>query len=137
TGASRCQRTEIYGSFSTTMSTRETAMFQNLIDIIAAPSAAFSRLKDRPTVLLPLLLVVIATASTQMGYVLLTDRGFLIDQQIEQVAALLPNVSEAQLDQMREQNRATSTSALIISSTVGTIVFLLLIQALYALYLQI
>jgi hypothetical protein len=49
-------------------------MFQNLIDILTAPSAAFARLKEKPTILFPLLLVLIATASVQVGYILLTDR---------------------------------------------------------------
>ncbi|MEY4642705.1 MAG: hypothetical protein RLZZ227_2699 [Pseudomonadota bacterium] len=58
-------------------------MFQNLVDIIAAPSAAFARLKEKPAILFPLLLVVFVTASVQAGYVLLTDRGFLAEQQVE------------------------------------------------------
>ncbi|HEY0961401.1 MAG TPA: YIP1 family protein [Pseudomonadales bacterium] len=111
-------------------------MFQNLIDIIAAPSAAFARLKERPTILFPLLLVLITSASVQVGYVLLTDRGFMADQQIEQVEAMFPNVTDAQLEEMRENVVNTSTTTLIVSAMVNVALVLLVILALYALYLK-
>lgn len=111
-------------------------MFQNLIDIIAAPSAAFARLKEKPTVLFPLLLVLLASASVQVGYILLTDRGFLIDQQMEQVEAMFPNLTDAQLEQMAENSRATSTTALILNAGISTALILFLVMALYALYLK-
>jgi hypothetical protein len=112
-------------------------MFQNLIDIIAAPTAAFARLKEKPTVLFPLLLVLLTTASVQVGYVLLTDRGFLIDQQMEQVEAIYPSITAAQLDQMAENLRASSTSTLVASALLNSTLIMLVILAVYALYLQI
>lgn len=112
-------------------------MFQNLIDIIAAPSAVFARLKEKPTILFPLLLVLLTSASVQVGYILLTDRGFLIDQQMEQVRAMFPNITDAQLDQMAANSRQTSTTSLILNSAISTAVVLFLIMALYALYLKI
>jgi hypothetical protein len=111
-------------------------MFQNLIDIIAAPSAAFARLKEKPMVLFPLLLVLLTSASVQVGYILLTDRGFLIDQQMEQVEAIFPNITDAQLEQMAENARQTSTTALILNAAISTAILLLVIMALYALYLK-
>ncbi len=110
--------------------------FQNLIDIITAPSAAFTRLKEKPTILLPLLLVILLTTSTQVGYVLLTDRGFLADQQLEQVEAIFPNLTDEQREQMGQQMRNQSTLALVLNSSVGTAVVLTIILALYALYLR-
>jgi hypothetical protein len=115
---------------------RETAMFQNLIDIITAPSAAFARLKEKPAILFPMLLVLLALCSVQVGYILLTDRGFLIDQQMEQIEAILPNLTDAQREQMTENSRNQSTTALILSATIGILVVYSLIVALYALYLR-
>jgi hypothetical protein len=111
-------------------------MFQNLIDIITAPSAAFTRLKEKPTILFPLLLVLIATVSVQVGYVLLTDRGFLADQQMEQVEALLPNMTAEQRENARQNVLNQSTVVMILNAGIGTAVFLFLIMALYALYLR-
>ncbi|MGV3592294.1 MAG: YIP1 family protein [Gammaproteobacteria bacterium] len=111
-------------------------MFQNLIDILTAPSAAFTRLKEKPTILFPLLLVLLTSASVQVGYVLLVDRGFMADQQIEQVEAMFPNVTDAQLEQMRENVLNTSTTTLIVSAMVNVALILFVILALYALYLK-
>jgi hypothetical protein len=111
-------------------------MFQNLIDIITAPSAAFTRLKEKPTILFPLVLVLLATASVQVGYILLTDRGFLVDQQLEQVQALLTNLTSEQLDEMAEGMRNQSTMAMILNGTISTVLIFSLIMALYALYLN-
>ena len=111
-------------------------MFQNLIDIITAPSAAFTRLKEKPGILFPLLVVLIATASVQVGYILLTDRGFLVDQQMDQVQAIFPNITDAQLDEMAESARNTSATALILNAAISTTLVLFVIMALYALYLR-
>ena len=112
-------------------------MFQNLIDIVAAPSAAFARLKEKPSVLFPLLLVLLAICSVQVGYILLTDRGFLIEQQLEQAEALVGNMSDEQRGQAEENMRNTSTTALLLNAGVTTAIFTFLIIALYALYLRI
>lgn len=111
-------------------------MFQNLIDIIASPSAAFARLKEKPTILFPLLLVLVATASVQAGYIALTDRGFLVDQQLDQIRALLTQLSSAQLDEMRQQMMAQGTTGMILQSAISTAIIVFIIMALYALYLR-
>lgn len=111
-------------------------MFQDLIDIITTPSAAFARLKEKPTIWFPLLLVLVATVSVQVGYILLTDKGFLVDQQIDQVRTLFPNLTAAQVEQMRDQMMNQGATASIISSAVSVFVIYTLIIALYALYLK-
>lgn len=111
-------------------------MFQNLIDIITAPSAAFARLKEKPTIWFPLLLVLASVVSVQIGYILLTDKGFMVDQQLDQVRALFPQLSAAQADQMREQMMNQSATYSIISTLVSVFVIYSIILALYALYLK-
>ncbi len=111
-------------------------MFQNLIDIITAPSAAFARLKEKPSIWFPLLLVLVSIVSVQVGYILLTDKGFMVDQQMDQVSALFPNLTAAQEEQMREQMMNQGATASIISTVVSVFVIYSLIIALYALYLK-
>ena len=111
-------------------------MFQNLIDIITAPSAVFARLKAKPSVWFPLLLVLLATCSVQVGYILLTDKGFLVDQQINQVRTMFSQLSSAQIAQMREQLMNQGATSSIISSAVSVFVIYSLIMAIYALYLR-
>lgn len=108
-------------------------MFQNLIDIIAAPTAAFVRIKERPTILLPLLLVVLSTVSIQIGYFLLADPQIIVDQMVEQALASNPAAPEGQL---RQSLSAISPMTLAVSSGVATCVILLVILALNAWYLS-
>ncbi|MEY4642706.1 MAG: hypothetical protein RLZZ227_2700 [Pseudomonadota bacterium] len=49
---------------------------------------------------------------------------------------MLPDLTAAQLEQMEENIRNQSTASLILSSTLGTVVVLVLIMALFALYLH-
>lgn len=111
-------------------------MFQDLIDIITAPSAAFTRLKEKPSSWFPLLLVLVAVTSVQVGYILLTDRGFLVDQQLDQVRALFPQLSAAQVAEMRTNMMNQSPVTSIISTCVSVFVIYSIILALYALYLR-
>jgi hypothetical protein len=111
-------------------------MFQNLIDIITAPSAAFARLKEKPSAWFPLLLVLAALASVQVGYILLTDKGFLVDQQLDQVRAMFSQLPASQVAQMREQMMNQGATTSIISAVVSVFVIYTLIMALYALYLR-
>lgn len=108
-------------------------MFQNLVDILVAPRAAFARIKDQPTVLLPLLLVTVAVASIQPGYVYLTDFNYLIDQMVEQALSNNPAARESEI---RAGLENLSPNLLAISGTVGVLLVVPLISALYAWYLS-
>lgn len=107
-------------------------MFQNLVDILVAPTAAFARIKAHPSVLFPLLLLTIAVASIQPGYIYLTDFNFLIDQMVEQALQNNPNARESEI---RAGLESLSPALLAISGTVGVLVVVPLISALYAWYL--
>jgi hypothetical protein len=108
-------------------------MLQNLIDILAAPRAVFARLKDKPSIALPLLLVTLAMVSFQLGYIYLTDFNYLIDQLVEQAMANNPNARESEL---REGLGSLSPAILAVSGTVGMLIGVPLISALYAWYLS-
>jgi len=107
-------------------------MLQNLIDILAAPKAVFARLKDQPTIALPLLLVTLAMASFQLGYIYLTDFNYLIDQLVEQAMNSNPATRESELRAALEN---LSPAVLAISGTAGVVLGVPLITAIYAWYL--
>lgn len=108
-------------------------MFQNLIDIIASPTAAFVSIKQKPTILFPLLLVVLSTVSIQTGYFLIADPGFIVDQLVEQAMASNPGAPEGQI---REAYAGISPTTLAVSAGGATFVLLLLILSLNAWYLS-
>jgi hypothetical protein len=107
-------------------------MFQNLVDIIAAPSAAFSRIKEKPTIWLPLLLVLAGTISVQAGYILLSDFGFIIDQQVEQAARFV-DVPE---DQIREGMAGITPTRMVTQAGISTTILIVVILSLNAWYLS-
>lgn len=108
-------------------------MLHNLIDIFAAPAAVFERLKSRPHWLLPLLLVTIATASIQIGYVTTTDFNYLVDQLIEQTLASNPN---ARASEVRAAMENLNPMLIGISGSVAVVVIVVVINCLYAGYLS-
>lgn len=111
-------------------------MFQNLIDIITAPSAAFARIKEKPTFWFPLLLIIVMTASVQLGYFLINDPGFVKDNLIEQATAANPDMPQEQRDAIEANFENLSVNAIAISSTVAVLILIPLILVLNALYLS-
>lgn len=108
-------------------------MLQNFIDILTAPTALFERLKTKPHWLLPLLLVLGATASIQIGYVHTTDFDFLIDEMVDQALSANPN---ARASEVRAAMESLSPNILAISGSVAVVVMSLVIHCLYAGYLS-
>lgn len=104
----------------------------NLINILTAPNEAFSSIKEKPTVLFPLLLAVLALASVQWGYFNAVDPDFLIEELIAQAQAFV-NVPE---DQLRENYENLSTNRLAIQSAVSIAFIIPLIMVLYSGYLS-
>lgn len=109
-------------------------MIQNLIDIFTAPSAALTRLKEKPTVLAPLLLVTLAVCSVQAGYFLTTDPGFVADQMIDRLQDQNPNIPDEQLAALRQgfENPMLLAGAAFAQYFIGLVV----LMALYAVYLN-
>ena len=106
-------------------------MLNNLINIISGPKEAFINIKDKPTVLVPLLLIAVLTASVQWGYFNAVDRDFLIEQLIAQQQAIV-NIPE---DQLRTAMENVTTNRLVIQSVLSVLIVVPLIMALYAGYL--
>src|SRR5262245_17078925 len=55
-----------------------------LVNIFTAPSAAFAAIKERPRVLLPLLILMLGTFAVQFTYLQVVDFPWLMDQQLQQ-----------------------------------------------------
>jgi len=70
----------------------------HLIDIFLQPSKVFADLKERPTFLVPLLLLALASVAMTLGYFLQVDPAWFSDQQI---AASGQEMTAKQIEQMR------------------------------------
>src|SRR5688500_1246680 len=99
-------------------------MFQNLIDIITAPSTAFARIRERPDFWLPLLLIIVMTASVQLGYFLINDAGFVKDSLIEQATAASPDMTQEQRDAIEANFANLSINTVAISSTIAVCIII-------------
>ena len=110
-------------------------MFQNLIDIIAAPSAAFARIKEKPTFWLPFLLILAATVSVQLGFFMINDPGFVKDTFIEQATAN-PDMTQEQRNAIETNLENMDINTLLIAGVVPVLIFIPLILALNAWYLS-
>ena len=108
---------------------------QNLIDIIAAPSVALTRLKVKPTFWLPLLLVLALTVSAQLGYFLLNDDGFVRDPIVEQAVAGNGSITNEQRRQMETNIGEMSIPTVAVSSSAAVLVIVPVTLALNAWYL--
>lgn len=107
-------------------------MFQNLINIITAPQAAFDSLKEKPTALMPLLLIIALSGGMQILYFANIDLDFLIDQLVIQSQAFI-NIPE---NELRESLADTNPITQGISSAIAIAIFLPLITAIMAGYLS-
>lgn len=109
-------------------------MLQTFIDIVAAPSAAFARLKTTPTILLPLLLLFIMNAAVTSGYLLINDEGFVKGEIIEQYTQN-PNLTREQSQAIEKRIDTLSLSTQAMISVASLAVILPLMLAIYAGYL--
>lgn len=106
-------------------------MFRNLLDIIASPTEALARIREKPSIVLPLLLVLAATASVQFGYFANVDFDYMVDELTAQAMAM----TAAPEDQLRAAYENSNPMNLAIASAVSTVVVVGLIMAVYAGYL--
>lgn len=105
-------------------------MFQNLINIITSPQEAFNSLKEKPTVLVPLLIIIVMSALVQILYFSNVDKEFFIDQTVEQAMRLV-NVPESQI---REGLADTDPASSRIRYAIAVAIFLPFVLAISAGY---
>ena len=101
------------------------------MNIFTAPSAAFSALKERPRVWLPLLLLLGGYAAVNVVYVNSVDMGWFMETQL---ASTNPTMTEAQREQAATAAANLSPAFYSAISVVGTSLFILLVVFLTSLY---
>jgi hypothetical protein len=100
-----------------------------LIDIFLEPAKAWSQLKERPTFLVPALLVAFATVLSAMLYFFHVDPAWLAEYQVQ---ALAKDMSAAELAQMQQMLPGARTMGWI--TAVTTLIGFAIIYPLLALY---
>jgi Yip1 domain len=100
-------------------------------NIVTSPSEAFAALKERPRILLPLMLLILGYAAVSFLYINKVDLGWLIEQQVQLGGADLP---AAQREQAIEA--ATKISPLFYGAigAAGACFYMLLVTFLVAVY---
>ncbi len=109
-------------------------MLNNFIDILTAPTAAFTRLKQFPTFWAPLLLLLVMTIATTCGYMLLNNEGFVRDQMIEQ-AGNFRQMTKEQRAQLEKSVQALSLTTQAIVSSIAVCIVVPVVLAISAAYL--
>jgi hypothetical protein len=100
-----------------------------LIDIFLEPSKAWAQLKERPTFLLPALVVALSTTLAATLYFLHVDPAWLAEYQVQ---AMAKDMSAGELAKMQEMMPGARTLAWITAAT--TLVFFAIVYAVTAVY---
>jgi hypothetical protein len=103
------------------------------VNIFTAPSEAFAALQSRPSFLFPLLLSIIPTMVLYGWYFQIVDYAWFIDDTIAQ----MPTMQEAQREAVTAAMQSQSRTLMMVSSTLGGSIGILVIYALQAGYLAI
>ena len=98
-------------------------MLKNFIDILTAPTAALARIKQNPTFLAPLLLLLVMTIASTCGYMLLNDEGFVRDQMVEQAS----NFRDMTKEQRAAVEKAVEKQSLTTQAVVSSVAIAILI----------
>lgn len=98
--------------------------FRNLANIFAAPSEAFRALKERPTSLLPLLVLIAGACIVILWYYSSVDIPWLVERSLDQAGAQLPADARRQL-----LDRIAKTSPYVMggSAAVASVIVMLLL----------
>jgi hypothetical protein len=100
-------------------------------NVFAAPLEAFAVIRQRPTILLPLLALLITYSAVSLVYTNSVDLPWLMEQQIEMAAA---DLTQAQREAALEQSANLSPMVLGVIGSVTSSIFILLWTFVLALY---
>ena len=106
-------------------------MLSTLVDMIAAPRSAYLRLKDAPSVVFPLLLLLAMVSLTTFAYFQLADPDLLIDDLLEQAG---DDMSEAERLEAAQGMQSMPIGALKWLSTLSGSLGMLFVFVLHAGY---
>ena len=109
----------------------EHSSFATAANIFAAPNEAFEAIKQRPTALLPLLVLITAYCAVSFAYTTAVDVPWMIEQQLESSGA---QMSDAERAQAVRAATAIQPAALGAIGAVASSIFLVLWIFVVALY---
>lgn len=112
------------------MSTTNPSSVSILTDIIAAPARAFAAIKERPTLWLPLVIVIVVYCAVSVAYTSSVDLAWLIDQQVQQAQ----NLTDAQREQAVKAALRIPPAVYGVIGAVGAAIIIPLVFALTSLY---
>lgn len=112
------------------MSAADLSSSSILINIITAPARAFSAIKERPTVWLPLAILIVAYAAVSVAYTFSVDLAWLIDQQLQQAQ----NLTDAQRQTAVQSAMRLPAPVFAAIGAVGACIAIPLVFAIVALY---
>jgi hypothetical protein len=112
------------------MSTANLSSSTILTNIITAPAQAFAAIKERPTVWLPLILLIALYCAVSVAYTMSVDLPWLIDLQLRQAQ----NMTDAQREQAVQAALRIPPVGLAAIGAIGAAIILPLVFALTSLY---
>jgi len=102
------------------------------INVLTAPSEAFKTIRERPTSLFPLAVVILSTLLVTGWYFAILDYDWYIDDTLSQ----FPNFTEAQLEDAREGMESIAPSNMMWISLLSSGITLLLVYVIQTGYLS-
>ena len=112
------------------MSTANLSSAAILTDIITAPARAFAAIKERPTVWLPLTIVILVYCAVSVAYTSSVDLAWLIDLQLQQAQ----NLTDAQREEAVKAALRISPAVYGVIGAVSAAIFIPIVFALTSLY---
>lgn len=106
-------------------------MLSMLVNIIAAPKLAYARLRDQPSILFPMLLLLATVSLTTFVYFHLADPDLLIEDMLEQAGN---DMSDAERAEAREGMQSMPAGMFKWMSTISSSLGILLVFLLHAGY---
>ena len=107
----------------------------HLINIFLEPAKVFDALREKPTFLAPMLVVVLVGMASVLAYFLQVDPAWFEQHQLAQVRATNPEMSEAELRQMQQFMPGARMSMVImmVMSVLGPVLIWVLLAVYYLL----
>ncbi len=113
--------------------TGDAPMLDILINIFTAPGDAYRQIRIKPTIVLPLLLVIGGAALVQTAYMQTVDMDFFIDSNI---AAMGEDAPADQRAQARSFMQSSGRQGMLTAAIVSSVIVLSVVQLVYAAYLH-
>lgn len=107
-------------------------MFNNLINIIVAPSQTFQSIKEKPSVLFPYLLLILVLILTQFVVLNLIDFDYFLEDIITRQAA----ATQTPESELRQGMAIMTPTFMAATAAISIVIVLSLIFCIYAAYLN-